>query len=254
MRQPLVIGNWKMNGRAGQAEELARGIAGAGVDWERVSAAVCPPFPLIDRVARELEGTPVAWGAQNCHQEESGAFTGEVAAPMLADLDCTYVIVGHSERRDYYRESNEEVAAKFFAAENAGLRPVLCVGETEEERDAGRTWEVIESQVKAVIGDGREDVFRNAVIAYEPVWAIGTGRTATPEQAQEVHAQIRNLVRETYPVTSQAMKILYGGSMKPDSAAELMAQPDIDGGLIGGASLKADQFNAILQAAADSEQ
>ncbi|KPV41643.1 triosephosphate isomerase [Thiohalorhabdus denitrificans] len=253
MRQPLVVGNWKMNGRLGEAEELARAIAGAEVDWEHVSSGICPPFPLIDRVASAVQDSPVGWGAQNLHQEDSGAFTGEVAGPLLKDLGCTYVIVGHSERRDLFGESNELVAEKFFAAKRNGLIPILCVGETEAERDAGKAGEVVREQVQAVLGDGKEDVFRDAVIAYEPVWAIGTGRTATPEQAQEMHALIRGLIKEAYPITGQSLKILYGGSMKAASAPELMAQEDIDGGLIGGASLKADEFIGILRAAVASD-
>ena len=253
MRQPLVVGNWKMNGRVGEAEELAGAIAEAELDWEHVGAGICPPFPLIDRVAGAVGDSPVAWGAQNLHAEDGGAFTGEVHGPLLKDLGCTYVIVGHSERREYFGETSEQVAAKFFAAKRNGLVPILCVGETEDERDAGKAEAVVREQVQAVLGDGKEDAFRDAVIAYEPVWAIGTGRTATPEQAQEMHALIRGLVKEGYPVTGQSLKILYGGSMKAASAPELMAQADIDGGLIGGASLKADEFIGILRAAVASD-
>jgi len=253
MRQPLVVGNWKMNGRVGEAEELAGAIAGAEVDWEHVAAGICPPFPLIDRVANAVKESPVAWGGQNLHAEDGGAFTGEVHGPLLNDLGCTYVIVGHSERREYFAETNEQVAAKFFAAKRNGLTPILCVGETESERDAGKAEQVVRDQLEAIIGDGKEDAFRDAVIAYEPVWAIGTGRTATPEQAQEMHAFIRGLVKETYSVTAQSMKILYGGSMKAASAPELMAQSDIDGGLIGGASLKSEEFVGILRAAVASD-
>lgn len=253
MRQPLVVGNWKMNGRTGEAADLAGTIAAAEVDWGHVAAGICPPFPLIDRVAGAVKDAPVAWGAQNLHAEDSGAFTGEVHGPLLADLGCTYVIVGHSERREHFGETNEAVAAKFFAAKRNGLIPILCVGETEAERDAGQAEQVVRAQVHAVQGDGKDDVFRDAVIAYEPVWAIGTGRTATPEQAQEMHAFIRGLVREAYSVTAQSMKILYGGSMKAASAPDLMAQEDIDGGLIGGASLKSDEFIGILRAAVASD-
>ncbi len=249
MRRPLVVGNWKMHGRVAEAEALVRAIATAEVDWGRVEAAVCPPFPLIERVARGLRGSAIAWGAQDLHWEDSGAFTGDVAGPMLQDLGCTYVIIGHSERRHGHGEDNATVAHKFFAAKRNGLIPILCLGETQTERDAGRTEEVVGSQLNAISAEGYEAPFREAVIAYEPVWAIGTGRTATPEQAQQVHTWVREQIRHTDPGVADAVRLLYGGSMKEDSASELMAQPDIDGGLIGGASLKADQFIGILRAA-----
>ncbi len=251
MRRPLVVGNWKMNGRLGEAEELARAITSAEIDWDRVGVGVCPPFPLIERVAGAVSGSPVAWGGQNLHAEDSGAFTGEVHGPLLRDLGCTYVIVGHSERRGYFAETNEDVAAKFEAAHRNDLVPILCVGETEEERDAGRAEPVVRAQMEAVL-DLAEDPFAGAVVAYEPVWAIGTGRTATPEQAQEMHALIRSLVGDRQPQTAQTLPLLYGGSVKSANAAELMPQADVDGALVGGACLKADEFQAILKAAAQA--
>ncbi len=235
MRNRLVAGNWKMHGSraSNQAllDALVAGIGGAG----GAQCAVCPPFPYLQQVAERLRGTPVAWGAQNLSEHAQGAFTGEVSAAMLAELGCRYVIVGHSERRQLYGESDAQVAAKFAAVRAAGMTPILCVGETLAERDAGRTEEVVARQLDAV-------VFKNGVLAYEPVWAIGTGRNATPEQAQAVHALLRRKVSSETP-------ILYGGSVKPQNAAAIFAMPDVDGGLIGGASLVAKDFLDIVKAA-----
>ncbi len=249
MRQPLVAGNWKMNGSLAGVRELLAGIK-AGVDEvETAEVAVCPPFVYIPEAQAQLAGTAVAWGGQDLSVHESGAYTGEVAGSMLRDFDCKYVIIGHSERRTYHNESDELVAQKFTAAHKAGLVPIFCIGETLEERESGITEEVVARQVDAVIDHCGVETLGEGVIAYEPVWAIGTGKTATPEQAQEVHAFIRGRVAAKSPQVAEGLRILYGGSMKPGNAAELLAKPDIDGGLIGGASLDAGDFLAICKAA-----
>lgn len=234
----LVAGNWKMHGSRAANRALLDAIL-KGLGGTDAACAVCVPFPYLADMQQWLQATPVAWGAQNVSEHAKGAYTGEVAASMLVELGCRYAIVGHSERRQVYRETDAEVAAKFAAAQGAGLTPILCVGETLEERDAGRTEEVVARQLDAVLGKAR---FGNAVLAYEPVWAIGTGRNATPEQAQAVHAFLRKKVSGDTP-------ILYGGSVKPQNASALFAMPDVDGGLIGGASLVAEDFLAILRAA-----
>lgn len=249
-RRPLVAGNWKMHGTRAEAASLVDGIvrglrADAGVE-----VLVCPPFILIPLVAEKLAGTKVSWGGQNLDTHPSGAYTGEVSGPMLRDHGCTYVIVGHSERRAYYGETNEIVAEKFGAAQAAGLVPILCVGETLDEREANRTESVVAAQLGAVLAKHGAAKLARSVIAYEPVWAIGTGRTATPEQAQEVHAFIRGRIESHDAGVAGNIRILYGGSVKAANAAELFRQPDIDGGLIGGASLKAEEFLAICHAAA----
>jgi triosephosphate isomerase len=249
MRQPLVAGNWKMNGtRAGVAELLDGVKAGMG-DVRTAEVAVCPPFVFIPEAASRLQGTAIAWGGQNLSTHASGAYTGEVAASMLTDFGCKYVIVGHSERRTLYGEDDAVVAEKFEVARKAGLVPIFCVGETLEEREANATEAVVARQLDAVLERFGAQALAAGVIAYEPVWAIGTGRTATPEQAQDVHAFIRGRVAAKDAAVAAGVRILYGGSMKPDNAAELMAKPDIDGGLIGGASLKASDFLAICLAA-----
>ena len=232
MRARLVAGNWKMHGTRAANQALLDAIV-AGV--KGVECALCVPFPYLAQAAERLRGTQISWGAQNLSAHASGAHTGEVSAAMLADFGCRYVLVGHSERRQLYGETDAQAAAKFAAARAAGLRPILCVGETLEERDAGRTEAVVARQLDAALGKAG---FGDAVLAYEPVWAIGTGRTATPEQAQAVHAFLR-------PRVGAAARILYGGSVKPDNAAAIFAQPDVDGGLIGGASLVAKDFLAI---------
>ena len=243
MRRKLVVGNWKMNGSLAANEALLSGIV-AGLNGG-ADVAVCAPAVYVAQCQKMLAGTPVAWGAQDLSQHDSGAYTGEVSGAMLADLGCKYVIVGHSERRAYHGESNELVAKKAVAALNRGLTPIVCVGETLEQREAGKTAVVVEAQLGAVLDAvGAADVPK-LVLAYEPVWAIGTGKTATPEMAQEVHAQLRAQLGSH----GATVQILYGGSMKPDNAKELMAQPDIDGGLIGGASLKAADFLGIVGAA-----
>ena len=237
-RTRLVAGNWKMHGsRDSNRALLAAMVAEAGKF--KAQCAVCPPFPYLAQAAEQLRGSRVMWGAQNVSEHVQGAYTGEVSAAMLADFGCRYAIVGHSERRQLYGESDAQVAAKFAAAAAAGLTPILCVGETLAEREAGKTEGVVARQLEAVLTKVN---FGNAVLAYEPVWAIGTGRNATPEQAQAVHAVLRKKV-------SSETLILYGGSVKPQNAAQIFSMPDVDGGLIGGASLVADDFLAILRAA-----
>ncbi|HHQ41212.1 MAG TPA: triose-phosphate isomerase [Chromatiales bacterium] len=250
MRRPLVAGNWKMNGSRERVRALVDGIQAGIGSVERAEVAVCPPFVYIPQVAEQLAGSPIALGAQNvCDHAEEGAYTGEIAGSMLAELGCRYVIVGHSERRNLYGESDELVARRFAAARKAGLVPILCVGELLEERERGVTEAVVARQLDAVLELEGVEAFREAVIAYEPVWAIGTGHTATPEQAQEVHAFIRARLAERDAGVAEVARILYGGSVKGSNAADLFAQPDIDGGLIGGASLKADEFLTICRAA-----
>jgi triosephosphate isomerase len=249
MRQPLVAGNWKMNGSTSSVKALVEGIK-AGIDAVTTAEmAVCPPYVYIPQVAAMLAGSAVSYGAQDVNDQQAGAYTGEVAPNMLTDIGCKYAIVGHSERRSIYGESDEFTASKFAAARKAGLIPILCVGELLEEREQGITEQVVARQLDAVISlDGIESL-GSAVIAYEPVWAIGTGKTASPDQAQEVHAFIRGKLAGLDAAVADRVQILYGGSMNPGNAAELLAMSDIDGGLIGGASLKADDFLAIGKAA-----
>jgi len=238
-RVRLVAGNWKMHGsRAANAALLDALLESIGRE-SGVESAVCPPFPYLEQVSGRLRGSSIAWGAQNVSEHVQGAYTGEVSAAMIKEFGCRYVIVGHSERRQFYGERDAQVAAKFAAAQAAGIIPILCVGETLEEREAGRTEEVVARQLDAILKQGE---FGNAVLAYEPVWAIGTGRNATPEQAQAVHEFLRARV---FPET----RILYGGSVKAQNAAAIFAMPDVDGGLIGGASLVAKEFIEIVRAA-----
>ena len=250
MRNILVAGNWKMNGDSASNGELVAGIIAGAPDSDRVELLVCPPFPYLGAVVQATAGSKVAVGAQNVSEHAKGAFTGEVAAGMLSDIGCDYALVGHSERRTLYGETSGDVAAKFKATLEAGLKPVLCVGETLEERQAEKTETVVDEQLNAVIDLVGIAAFANAVIAYEPVWAIGTGMTASPEQAQDVHAHIRQLLAGHDAAVADGIQILYGGSMKGENAAGLLAMQDIDGGLIGGASLKAPDFLAIANAAA----
>ncbi len=247
MRKKLVAGNWKMHGSLADNAALLAAIkpALAGIE-----AAVCVPFPYLAQAQAALAGSSIAWGAQNVSEEPKGAFTGEVSAAMLLDFGCRYVIVGHSERRSLYGETDAVVAQKYLAAQAAGLTPILCVGESLEERESGVTENVVARQLDAVIEAAGVASLTKAVVAYEPVWAIGTGKTATPEQAQAVHAFIRGRIAALDKGVAEGLTIQYGGSVKAANAAELMAQPDIDGGLIGGASLVADEFVAICKAAA----
>jgi triosephosphate isomerase len=246
MRRKLVVGNWKMNGSLAANDALLGALKAAAGDSASADAAVCVPAPYLAQCQASLAASAIAWGAQDVSANAAGAFTGEVAAAMLADFACTYVIVGHSERRAYHAESNALVAHKTVAALAAGLIPIVCVGETLAEREAGQTFAVVGEQLGAVLGVLSDADAARIVLAYEPVWAIGTGKTATPAMAQEVHAQLRAQLAQK---NAGAVQILYGGSMKPDNAAELMAQADIDGGLIGGAALKAVDFLAIIGAA-----
>ena len=250
MREFLIAGNWKMNGSSAANEALLSGIVAGVPAGSGFSLLVCPPFPYLAAATSQLAGSAVKVGAQNVSEHESGAYTGEVSPAMLSDIGCQYVIVGHSERRAMYGESSFQVAAKFQAAQAAGLVPILCVGETLEEREAGTTESVVDYQLGAVLDAAGVGAFAKAVIAYEPVWAIGTGMTATPEQAQDVHKHIRTRLAAADAGIAGQVQILYGGSMKGENAAGLLAMPDIDGGLIGGASLKAQDFLAIAAAAA----
>ncbi len=250
MRDFLVAGNWKMNGYAAGSAALVSDIVAGVPDSDRVKVLVCPPFPYLAAIAAQVRGSNVAVGAQTLSEHQSGAFTGEVAPAMLRDIGCEYVIVGHSERRALYGETSAAVAAKFKAALGADLKPILCVGETLEQRDGGNTESVVSEQIGAVIDTVGIAAFASAVVAYEPVWAIGTGVTASPEQAQDVHRHIRSVMAGHDADIAESIQILYGGSMKGENAAGLLAMQDIDGGLIGGASLKAADFLAIAQAAA----
>ncbi|MFG6449630.1 triose-phosphate isomerase [Roseateles sp. BYS180W] len=245
MRKKLVVGNWKMHGTRAANAVLLAGLKELG-PWN-AQVAVCVPFPYITETALAVTGTAVAYGAQDCSAHEQGAYTGEVSSAMLADLGCRYAIVGHSERRAYHHESDQLVADKAKAALAHGVTPIVCVGETLQEREEGRTEEVVKRQLAAVIHT-LSHCIGEIVVAYEPVWAIGTGKTATPEQAQAVHALLRQQLRAATH-KADAMQILYGGSVKPDNAAVLFQQPDIDGGLVGGAALKAADFAAICRAA-----
>ena len=241
----LVVGNWKMHGHHATNEALLEALRTAGP--LPCDVAVCPPLPYLAQAAERLARSAISWGSQDCSAHEQGAYTGEVSAAMLADFDCRYAIVGHSERRTLHHESDPLVADKAQAALAKGITPIVCVGETLAQREAGETEAVVKRQLSAVI-HALGHCVGEMVVAYEPVWAIGTGRTATPEQAQAVHALLRAQLHAATPRAGQ-MKLLYGGSVKPDNAASLFAQPDIDGGLIGGASLKAADFLAICRAA-----
>ena len=247
MRQPMVAGNWKMNGSSDSVKELISGIK-AGIGEVNAEVVVCPPFVYIPSVADAISGSGIKLGAQNMCDQDAGAFTGEISGPMLKDVGCEYVIIGHSERRAMYGETDEVTAIKYGAVLKNGLKPIFCIGETLEERESGITEDVVGRQIDAILNSDGVASLANAVLAYEPVWAIGTGKTASPEQAQEVHAFIRNKIAEQDAVIAEGLRILYGGSMNPANAAELRSQPDIDGGLIGGASLKAGDFLTICSA------
>jgi triosephosphate isomerase (TIM) len=249
MRRPIVAGNWKMHGSRGENARLIEDILGSYPANAGADCFVCPPFVYLQEVGRMLRDSPIALGAQDTCADVHGAFTGEVSAGMLKDVGCKYVLVGHSERRLIYRESDQLIARKFAAAHAKALVPVLCVGEQLSDREASRTEEVIGRQLDVVLELCGPEVLGQGVVAYEPVWAIGTGRNATPQQAQEVHAFIRARIAARDARIAADTRILYGGSVKAGNAAELFAMPDVDGGLIGGASLKADEFLAILAAA-----
>lgn len=247
LRQPLVVANWKMNGTLSENQGLISDIKKGLVSELSAEIVICPPYPYLPEIQRLLDGCRIQLGAQNVSEHENGAYTGEVSGAMLKDYGCTYVIVGHSERRNIYGESDHVVAEKFKTAVSCGLVPILCLGELLDEREAGTTEEVVSRQLIEVINIAGIDSFENAVIAYEPVWAIGTGHTATPEQAEEVHAFIRLQLARHSDSIADRIKILYGGSVKVDNAAELFSRADIDGGLIGGASLIATDFLTICQ-------
>lgn len=248
MRRPLIAGNWKMNLNRADSVSLAAAIGQVSAD--HCDVLICPPGVYLDAVNQATSATSVEVGAQDVYFEANGAFTGETSTSMLQDLGCQSVILGHSERRNVMGESNELINRKVHAALGAGLTVILCLGELLEQREAGQTMAVVREQFEKSLADVTEEQLAKVVIAYEPVWAIGTGVTATPAQAQEVHADLRNLVAQQYnPEAAQQMRILYGGSVKPANAAELLSQPDLDGALVGGASLKADSFAAIIEAA-----
>ncbi len=248
MRRPIIAGNWKMYKNVNEAIELANNIKRAVFNVDNVEIVICPPFIDLGDVGEMLGETNIAMGAQNCYWEKEGAFTGEISPQMLESVGCRYVIIGHSERRKYFGETDETVNRKIRAVSDSGLIPIMCVGEILEEREANKTLEVVRTQVTEGLKGFDEQYLEQLVIAYEPVWAIGTGRTATPEQAQEVQAVIRGLLREMYSGPfSQSKRILYGGSVKPENIEALMKEEDIDGGLIGGASLKSDSFIDIIK-------
>ncbi len=249
MRRPFVAGNWKMNMERASAVALARAIAEGAGAYPEVDIAVCPPFVYLEAVAQAIAGSPVALGAQNLYPEPKGAFTGEISGPMLKDMGCTFVILGHSERRAM-GESSEFVNEKVFAALECGLKPIICVGETLRQRKEGRTLTVVRRQIDGSLSGLSAEQMRQCVIAYEPVWAIGTGENATPEQAEEVQAEIRRLLTERFGKdVADSVRIQYGGSVKASVAADIFMKPNVDGGLIGGASLKADEFLGIVAAA-----
>lgn len=247
--QRFVAGNWKMVGSLLANQKLVEEILEGMQDLSQVEVVVCPPFPYLDQVSRLVQGAGLVLGAQDVSCHAAGAYTGDVAAGMLEDLGCTYVIVGHSERRSGHGESDDLVAQKFLAVQQSGMKPILCVGEKLAERQSGATVEVVSRQLEAVVAAGGVRCLEGAVLAYEPVWAIGTGLAATPEEAQLVHQALRSRVAAWDVAVAADLRIVYGGSVKADNAAQLFAQPDIDGGLIGGASLNAKDFLAICQAA-----
>lgn len=249
MRTKLVAGNWKMYGSRAFTRSLVSGLAAEFREGAPCEIAVCPPFAYLPEAAEQAAGTPIRVGAQDVSSQDEGAFTGEVSGAMLADVGCHYVIVGHSERRSLHGEADELVAAKFLAAQRHGLVPILCVGESLEEREGEHTEAVVGRQLGAVVRAAGIDAFSKAVIAYEPIWAIGTGRTATPQQAQSVHAFIRGLLRSENGSIADLIQVLYGGSVKAANAADIFAMPDVDGGLVGGASLEAEGFASICRAA-----
>jgi len=250
MRRTIIAGNWKMNKTIGEAIELVNGLKRELYDVTEADIVVCPVYTALADVAEVLEASNIAVGGQDMFWEEQGAFTGEISAGMLKDAGAAYVIVGHSERRQYFNETNETVNKRAKAALAAGLTPIICVGETLEQREAGKMLDVIKDHIQGGLSGFTKDDTLKCVIAYEPVWAIGTGKTATPEQAQEVHAYIRGWLSENFDKpTADAVRIQYGGSIKPENIIALMSQADIDGGLIGGASLKTDSFTQIVRKA-----
>ena len=247
-RKLIIAGNWKMNKTVAESLDLANGLVRELKDIKEVDIAICPPFTALSEVSKAVIDSNIRLGAQNMSQNNYGAHTGEIAAGMLKEFSTKYVILGHSERREYQRESDELIASKAKAAHEAGLKPIVCVGEQLEEREAGKTEDVVGTQVRGSLAGLTTEEMLGTVIAYEPVWAIGTGKTATSEQAQEVHAFIRNLLAELFDAdTAKAVRIQYGGSVKPDNARELMSQNDVDGALVGGASLDVRSFSELIK-------
>ncbi len=247
-RTPIIAGNWKMFKTIDESVDMVKNLKELVKDVTETEIVVCPPFVSISPVVNALQDSNISVGAQNCHWEDKGAFTGEIAPPMLAAAGCTYVIIGHSERRKYFHETNEHVNRKAKALYEHSLIPIICVGETLDQREDNKTMDVVEEQIRGCLADIPVDKMLSTVIAYEPVWAIGTGKTASPEQAQEVHAFIRNLLNELYGKdNAQQIRIQYGGSVKPDNIASLMEMDDIDGALVGGASLEAESFAKIIK-------
>jgi len=247
-RRPLIAGNWKMYKTPQQAAETAKQLVEQVHDVADIDIMIAPPFTALESVSRAIKNSPVALGAQNLYWEEEGAYTGEISAPMLKSVSCEYGIIGHSERRQYFGETDKTVNQKIQAAIRVGLKPVFCIGETEQEREAGQTFSVLDKQVRKGLERLVPEQLDTLIIAYEPVWAIGTGKTATDDQAQEVHQFIRSLIQKSFGNDlSKSIRILYGGSVKPDNILNLMEMPDIDGALVGGASLNADSFSRIVK-------
>ena len=250
MRKKIIAGNWKLNNTGAEAIELVKALKVKLINIERVDMVVCPPFTALYQTAEILKESKIKLGAQNVYWEDSGAFTGEISVPMLKNAGCDYVIVGHSERRQYFGETNQSVNTKVKKVTASGMIAIMCVGESLEQRESGVTAEVVKTQITEGLQGVTAAQIRNTVLAYEPIWAIGTGMTATCQQAEDVHLLIRNLVAELYgSAIADEIRIQYGGSVKPDNAAELLSQPNIDGALVGGASLKADAFVGIIKAA-----
>ncbi len=247
MRKPILVGNWKMYKNINEAIKLVNDLKIKVADVKDREIAICPPYTALSKVKEKIKDSNIKMGAQNVYWEEKGAFTGEISPSMLKDVGCDYVIIGHSERRQYFNETDEMVNKKMKAVFNLGLLPIICIGETLKEREEGRTFDIIEKQVHNGVKGLSEDLISKLIIAYEPVWAIGTGRTATPEQAEEVHKFIRELLKRIYGEgNSHLIRILYGGSVKPENITDLMGQENIDGGLVGGASLDAESFAKIV--------
>jgi triosephosphate isomerase len=248
MRRPIIAGNWKMNKTVSEAVDLVRQLKALVVDVREIDIVIAPTFTALQAVSREIEGSNIELAAQDVFWEPSGAFTGEISPMMLKDVGCHYVIIGHSERRQYFGETNESVNRKIKASLAVGLHPIVCVGESLEERELGKTFDVVKTQIVQCLEGFSRDQMEMVTIAYEPLWAIGTGKTATPQQAEEVHAFIREqLERLTHRQVCEGVRIQYGGSVNPDNISDLMAQPNIDGALVGGASLKADSFSRIVK-------
>lgn len=253
MRRKMAVGNWKMNGSIQQNKVLLEALITGTRDFHNADYVVCAPYTYINQVQNILQGSNIQWGAQNLCSTKDGAMTGAISPQMLVDFGCTHVIIGHSERRNLFHETDDTAVARFCAAQEVGLTPIFCMGESHEERESDWTDYIVGRQLDAIIRRYGAEVLENAVLAYEPLWAVGTGKPATPEQAQEVHAFIRNRIAKCNEEVAANVRILYGGSVKPENAASLFAMPDIDGGLIGGASLKAELFIPICQAAGNAK-